>query len=409
VRSFVVLRAGGRSVSVRRLIRDLPVVRTVHSVARATLQEHRASASLRAYRREAARLGLVPPAGEALRAALRARLAARRAGRPPQPKGALHVFLAYYAGAWERILPRALAPFGEVTAFEWRSLGWDDRAPDWLARRDAMNAAMLEAFRRADSVRRVDAVVGYLSGRVIGPEVLAAMASAGAAVFNFCFDDKLSFPGPLLGGRYTSPAAIASVVDLNLTSSPDSVVKYAVHGGLATFFPEGAHPEVHRPVEAPFEHDVSFVGARYGRRPAFLRRLARRGVRVATFGRGWPGGELSSEEMVRLYSVSRVNLGFGGIGHSMRLVNLKGRDFEVPMSGGLYLTQDDPELRLVYDVGREVLTYRDADDCARIVQRVLADPGRAQAIRSAGRARCLRDHTYEARWTGVFQLAGLLS
>ena len=88
---------------------------------------------------------------------------------------------------------------------------------------------------------------------------------------------------------------------------------------------------------------------------------------------------------------------------------LKGRDFEVPMSGGLYLTQDNPELRLVFDVGAEIATYRSEHDCARTIRALLADPSRAQRIRAAGRARCLREHTYEARWGRIFRAAGLLA
>ena len=79
--------------------------------------------------------------------------------------------------------------------------------------------------------------------------------------------------------------------------------------------------------------------------------LKKAGIDIAAFGKGWPGGTLSDREMVELYSRSRINLGFSGIGSSRRLCHLKGRDFEVPMSGGLYLTQDHPELELVYKVG----------------------------------------------------------
>jgi hypothetical protein len=258
------------------------------------------------------------------------------------------VFLAYPLTNWEGVLPRALAPFGRVTAFEWRSLGFDDRRPDWLAQRDGMQAAMLDAFSRANAEQRIDAVVAYVSGRDAAPETLTALGRAGAVVFNMCWDDKLGFPGRMLGGRHEGTAAIAHAVDLNLTNAPESIVKYAVHGGLALFWPEAAHPEVHRPFDVPFDIDVSFAGACYGRRPR-------------CHGRGWPNGAVTDDQMIELYSRSRINLGFGGVGHSRRLMCLKGRDFEVPMSGGLYLTQDNPELGLVYDVGREIVTYTDAD------------------------------------------------
>ncbi len=305
-------------------------------------------------------------------------------------------------------MPYSLEPFGRVTAFKWREHGFDDTRPDWLEYRDQMNLAMLEAYRKADSQEPVDAVVGYLSGYNMSPETLMQMADTGAVIFNFCWDDKLNFPGPEIGSRYASPAAIAHAVDLNLTNSPDSVIKYAVHGGLAMFWPEAAHPDIHHPHDVPFEFDVSFVGGCYGWRPVFIRRLSKMGIKVESFGHGWSNGPLPSEEMVKLYSRSRINLGFATVGHSRRLMCIKGRDFEIPMSGGLYLTQDNPELLRVYDVGTEILTYKNESDCAQIIQNLLTDPDRAETIRKAGRKRCLSEHTYEKRWTKIFGMASLL-
>ena len=324
-------------------------------------------------------------------------------------KEILHIFLAFCRQSWEAILPISLQPFGHVTEFEWRSRGFNDGAPDWLRRRAAMNQEMLAVFRSAHAKRPVDAVVGYLSGHNTAPEILTEMARSGAVIFNFCLDDKLNFPGRKLGGRYTSPAAIASAVDLNLTNAPSSIVKYAVHGGLAMFWPEAAEPGIHHPHQAPFEFDVSFVGARYGWRPVLVEHLRKSGIKVVCFGRGWENGALPRDEVVKLYSRSRVNLGFAGIGYSHRLMCLKARDFEVPMSGGLYLTQDNPELPLVFKVGEEVVTYRNPSQCAQKIRFLLEHPETCETIRKAGRARCRMDHTYEHRWSQVFRLTGLLN
>jgi spore maturation protein CgeB len=129
---------------------------------------------------------------------------------------------------------------------------------------------------------------------------------------------------------------------------------------------------------------------------------------VKCFGRGWPDNSVNNEEMKLIYARSRINLGFGGIGHSRQLMCLKGRDFEVPMSGALYLTQHNPELELVFELGQEIVTYRDEGDCARLILDLLADPERAAQIRRAARARCVRDHTYFARWLHVFRTLGAL-
>jgi len=390
-------------------LKKIPLLAKLNAIVKPYLQEYWAANSLAWYRRRAAARCIIPLKGDDLQKALRKRLMTRALERFPKPMEKLHIFIAYCVNNWESVLPRSLYPFGKVTAFDWREHGFgDDTSPDWLEKRGKMNAAMLNAFYQANHKQPVDAVIGYLSGFTMAPQTLEKMTDAGAAIFNFCFDDKLNFPGKLIGGRYPTPAALASVVDLNLTNAPDSVVKYAVHGGLAMFWPEAAHPDIHKPYDVPFKYDVSFIGACYGWRPAFIDRLRKYGIRVECFGKGWSNGSLSDEEMVKLYSQSRINLGFAGVGYSRRLMCLKGRDFEVPMSGGLYLTQDNPELRLVFDLGREIVTYQDEADCAHIISELLRDHKRAEAIRNAGRARCLKDHTYKARWEQVFRLAGII-
>ena len=391
-------------------LRTWPAVAAINAAIKAQAMERDALRTRRRYEDEARRRSFTLVPANSLRDALRRRLGSRpnRLGWPKK-RGELHIFLAYALYNWEAVLPKALSAFGRVTSFEWRSQGFDDRAPDWLLRRDQMNQALLQAYRAATARCPVDIVVGYVSGATVAPEVLAVMADDGAIVTNFCFDDKVYWPGERLGGRYTSPAAIAHAVDLNLTSDPDGIIRYAAHGGIAMFHPEAADPEVHRPVDVDFEYDVSFIGARYGWRPNFIKSLARRGVHVKCFGKGWPDNSVSNDDMREIYARSRINLGFGGIGHSRNLVCLKGRDFEVPMCGALYLTQHNPELALVFEIGSEIVTYRDESECAKVILELLADPERAAAVRHAARARCLGDHTYFTRWLHVMRTLGALA
>lgn len=390
------------------MLRNIPLFAKANSIVKANLQEGKAGRQLRAYQAEAVKKGLECLEEKKLKQSLQKRLAQRRAVHRLKSKGDLHIFLAYYVSSWESVLPESLEPFGKVSVFNWREHGFNDRKQDWLSCRDQMNAAMLETFHKANQEEPVDVVIGYLSGYNTSPETLSRMSDSGTVIFNFCWDDKLNFPGKKLGGRFTSPACLAHAVDLNLTNSPDSLIKYAVHGGLAMFWPEAAHPDVHRPYNTPFEFEVSFAGACYGWRPYFVRKLKKAGIKVECFGHGWPNGPLPSEEMIKLYSRSRINLGFAGIGHSRKLMCLKGRDFEVTMSGGLYLTQNNPELSLVFNVGNEILTYGNEQDCANIIKKLLADPDRAEKIRKAGRKRSLRDHSYKARWSQVFRMVDLL-
>ena len=78
------------------------------------------------------------------------------------------------------------------------------------------------------------------------------------------------------------------------------------------------------------------------------------------------------------------------------------------MSGGLYLTQNNPELRFVYEVGREIETYKNEKECVEKIRYLLNHPEIAADIREAGRQRALRDHTWEKRFEQLFNLAGLV-
>ena len=316
------------------------------------MQERCASREQAFYCEEARTKNLSIPKETELTGAMKKRFVSRWFSPKSKRKGEFHIFLAFALNNWESVLPKALEPFGKVTAFEWRSQGFNDLSSDWLNRRDAMNAVMLESLYNAHKKKPIDAVVGYLSGYTISPDVLGKIAKSGVVIFNFCWDDKLYFRGKMFGGRWTGPAALASAVDLNLTSAPDSCIKYVAEGGLALFWPEAARPEFHKPYDVSFEFDISFVGGKYGGRPRFISKLQKMGIKVVCFGNGWENGPLSDEEVVKLFSRSRINLGFAGVGYSKKLMCLKGRDFEVPMSGGLYLTQDNPELSLVYDIGK---------------------------------------------------------
>ena len=388
-------------------LKKIPLVSKANTVLKGSLQEHRARRALKHYKLKADQKYKRPFSTEILKVELARRLATRAVRR--KPKGKLNIFLAYYVSTWESILPETLKPFGRVIAFNWREHGFDDTKNDWVKHRDKMNSCMLEAFLKSHKTEPVDVVIGYLSGYNTSPQTLLSMAESGAVIFNFCWDDKLNFPGKKIAGRYNSPASIAGAVDLNLTNSPESIPKYVCHNGLAMFWPGAGHPKLHRKHDIPFKYDVTFVGTRYGWRPIFINRLKKLGIKVECFGKGWPNSIVSNEKIIKIYSHSKINLGFAGIGYSKRLMCLKGRDFEIPMSGGLYLTRDNPELSLVYDVGKEILTYKNITDCAQIIRNLLVNPEGAETIRRAGRKRCLIDHTYNARWTEIFQLAGLLA
>jgi len=390
---------------IRKQLKKIKILYAMNAFLKSKIQEKRAEKELNYYRKKVDRR--LDENGD-ISNLLKKRFDGRKITVKPKQKGQLHIFVPYYLFNWESVIPKTLRLFGKVTEFDWGKKGFDERSADWLKKREKMNTEMLRVYFEASKIQPVDVVVGYLSGLNTSPQTIQKMANAGSVIFNFCLDDKLSFRGRKAGGRWTGVAAIASAVDLNLTNTPDSIVKYAGEDGIAIFWPEGADPDVHKPYDLPFEYDVSFVGQKYGWRPAFIKRLGRYGINVTTFGSGWENGPLSEEEMIKLYSKSRINLGFSGVRFSKKLMCLKGRDFEVPMSGGLYLTQDNPELSLVYKIGEEIVTYKDEKDCAEKIKWLLADHKKADSIRKAAREKALKEHTWSKRFEQIFVLSGIM-
>ena len=345
------------------------------------------------------------PDEEALCAACRERFPSLR----PKPRGALKILAVYHDYNWEETaLKPALQKFGTVYHFDWFR-GPGAAAGEWRrSGRPLMNRELLAYARKLNRGRDLDVIFTYLSGEQITPAAMASLNALGVPIINLALNDKENFVGKIRGGQALGVRDICRFFTLCWTSTEDARKKYVVEGALPIYLPEGANPELHRPREGGKTIDVSFVGQRYGNRPEVVARLAAAGIKAVVRGPGWPDGPLSTEDMVRLYSQSRINLGFGGVsGHSDAFC-LKGRDFEIPMSGGLYLTEHHPELERVYEIGWEIVTYRDFDDLLVKIRRLLSNPALAEEIRRRGRERALRDHSWESRFQKVFAISGVI-
>lgn len=122
------------------------------------------------------------------------------------------------------------------------------------------------------------------------------------------------------------------------------------------------------------------------------------------------GGVLSDVEMIQMYSRSKINLGFSSCGDthrtSERIMQIRLRDFEVPMSGGFYMVEYMEELEEFFKIGEEVVCYTGPEDLADKIKYYLRHDSERETIRRAGYERCLRDHTWRKRFEKVFEEIG---
>ena len=81
------------------------------------------------------------------------------------------------------------------------------------------------------------------------------------------------------------------------------------------------------------------------------------------------------------------------------------RLFEATGMGALLATEAADNLPDLFEPGREVLAYTDADDLIEQVRHHLEHEDERRAVAAAGRQRTLRDHSYAER---IATLAGML-
>jgi hypothetical protein len=281
-----------------------------------------------------------------------------------------------------------------------------EHAPGQYGQRWPVRVAEFDEVRRhnarvlRETVARlgsVDAIVGQMWGLSMHWEVLAEMRDRGIAVVNISMDDRHAFAGTCLpDGTDGGTRGIAPYLSLALTDAAECVSWYEALGTRSLFFPEASDPNLFAPAADAKRYDVAFVGASYGIRGRLVDALQRAGVAVQAYGNGWPNGRIATEEVPALFARSRIVLGCGTVGHCDDFVALKLRDFDGPMSGSLYVTNDNPDFDPLFD-GNEIATFTDIAGAVDRVRYFLAHEDERERIAAAGRARCLRDHTWAHR------------
>jgi spore maturation protein CgeB len=156
-------------------------------------------------------------------------------------------------------------------------------------------------------------------------------------------------------------------------------------------------------------HPVSFIGANYGNRQAWVDALRSRGIEVACFGHGWPGGAVAAERIPEIVRESVVSLNFGDSGLvwngwiPARSRQIKARIFEVPGYGGFLLTEPAEDLGRYFVTGKEIETFASADELAGKIRHYLDHPAERDAIATTGHDRVRREHTYESRFQDLLK------
>ncbi|MDX8394984.1 MAG: hypothetical protein R8K22_01060, partial [Mariprofundaceae bacterium] len=136
---------------------------------------------------------------------------------------------------------------------------------------------------------------------------------------------------------------VASYFDLHATTYPSALEKSLKDGLNNVVLTQWAADSgrMKPPLKASqCQYRVSFVGSSYGDRKGWVDSLQQRGIKVDTFGFGWPNGCVADEDVAKIIRDSQISLNFADSGVVIedskvtRSRQIKARVFEVPGAGG---------------------------------------------------------------------------
>jgi len=330
--------------------------------------------------------------------------------------GDVHTFAFVPRISWHSALLNDFQELGTLSVFDYAEHGytWDEfrsASPVAIRRRREMLSQFWQQLCKAHQQRPIDWIFFYASGVEIVPDTLKRITGElGIPIVGMCLDDKQSWTGPCVDGSRFGQIDLAAHFDLSWTSARTACQWYDAEGGRAIYLPEGFDRQCYRPMNVEHDIDVSFIGGAYGFRRSLVRYLRQCDLPVHVFGPGWNTRCVWADEQVQIINRSHINLGFGGIGYSEQLTNVKTRDFEIPgTGGGMYLTTFNPDLAQHFHVGQEIVCYHSREELVELVRYYLRHPEEARQIAARGRERCLREHRWLHRYQHICRALGILN
>ncbi len=107
--------------------------------------------------------------------------------------------------------------------------------------------------------------------------------------------------------------------------------------------------------------------------------------------RGWAGHR---HALNGIYSAPGIHIDVNRI-YQPDIVTL--RTFEITACGGFLVAEETAEIHELFQVGRELMTWKTTEELIERIRETLANPEFREAVGAAGRRRLLRDHTVENR------------
>ena len=319
--------------------------------------------------------------------------------------------------------------------------------------RPDLELELLRQVSQAHRQKRIDLFFSYFYNSCVTPATINEIRSWGIITANFYCNNVHQFH---------LVSEIAPAYDYCMVPEKVTLHKYLAVGANPIHIQMAANPSIYKPYSLTHDFNVTFVGAKYANRPQIIDYLLRKGIDVRVWGPGWlpfasiglnfksedkkrdsllyrvqnnglrlplkavkwiykrplerrvraiAGPPLTDEELIKLYSRSKISLGFSVVSSTVSKgepdSHLRLRDFEATMSGALYATGYSEELEEYFEIDKEIICYRTKEELAEKIQFYLKHPVESEKIRLAGHQRALRDHSWVQRFKQFFEVIGL--
>jgi spore maturation protein CgeB len=250
------------------------------------------------------------------------------------------------------------------------------------------------------------AVIFVFKGMEVLPSTLVRLKNSGTKLVNYNPDNPFIFSGYGSGNKNVSESL--QLYDFHLTYNLEILEKMKSMKLNAEFFPfafEVGDDKAPRLLETDEVLKPCFLGNPDKNRVDFLNQLAERGVKLDVYGNDWAKNNINpnitayppvyGDEMITVLRKYRVQLNLMRI-HNLNSHNM--RSLEIPGHGGIQLAPRTVEHEMLFEEGKEIFLYNDADDCVIQIHNLLSMSfAEALEIREKAQLKAQSQHTYKQR------------
>jgi spore maturation protein CgeB len=270
---------------------------------------------------------------------------------------------------------------------------------------EMLSQLLLESFNE----KPVDILI-CMAQAPITPRVLTELRRRGVITVLWFVEDYL---------RFTYWREMAQFYDFIFTIQKGECLSAIKNAGAGEvhYLPTACDPYLHAPMKLTDEDrkkwgsPVSFVGAGYHNRQQMFASLANYPFKI--WGSEWPlckpfdrmvqeeSRRIAPEEYIKIFNATEVNLNLhssmerDGVEPNGDFLNP--RTFELASCGAFQLVDERLLLKEAFDVGTEIVTFKDLPDLRDKIDYYMAHPREREEINQRSRARVLKEHTYDKR------------